>query len=100
MRQRIVGDQRCDVRKLGRLRLQEFLAGGRVKEQITNCYRSSRRESGFVYFENLAAIDFNHGPRVFVGGASFQTQAAYRSDGRQCLSAEAKSGHAEEVFGI
>ena len=42
MRQRIVRYQRCDVRKLGRLRSQKFLARRRIKEKIANRDRSSR----------------------------------------------------------
>src|SRR6059036_3971570 len=46
MRQRIMRDQRSNVRKFSGFGLQEFLAGGSIKEEIADSDGCSGRKSG------------------------------------------------------
>ncbi len=60
MGQRVVRDQRCDVRKLGGLGFQEFLARRDIEEEIADGNAGSGRQAGFFHLEDLAAVDFDH----------------------------------------
>ena len=100
MRQRVMRDQRRDMRKLSGLCLQELLARRRIEKQIADGDRGSRRQAGFFDFEDFAAIDFDHGARVLVGRTRLQMQARDRRNRGQGLAPKSQGGHAEQVFGI
>src|SRR5271166_3831958 len=90
MRQRVMRDQRSDMRKLGRLRPQKLLARGRIKEKVANRNRSSQRQPRFFHANELAAVDLEERSRRLFFGPCFQVQSRYRGDGRQRLAAKAQ----------
>ena len=50
------------MRQLGRFRFQEFLSRWRIKEEIANRDRGSRRQAGFLHAEDLATCNLDDGP--------------------------------------
>src|SRR6266700_3753649 len=58
MGQRIVRDQRSNMRQLSGFRLQEFFSSGSIKEEIADSDGCSRRKSSFFHAKNFPAIDF------------------------------------------
>ena len=109
MGQRIVCDQRGNVRQLGRLRLQEFLPRRSIEEKIAHGNRRSLWQPGFFDPRNLPAVYFDHRPRVVLRHIllilcrfrpRFQPQARHRRDRRQRLAAKSQRGDAQQVFGV
>ncbi len=93
MRQRVVRDQRRNVRKLGRLRFQEFFSRRGIEEEITDRDRRSPGQAGLVDARHPAAIDLDDGSgRGFFCGlgrrSCFEVQAGHRSDRRQRFAAK------------
>ena len=100
MGQRVVGYQGRDMGQLRRFSLQEFFPRGDIKEKIAHRDAGAFRQSGFFHLENLAAVDFDHRSRGFVGRPGLQTQPRNRCDRGQRFAAEPESGHTEQVFRI
>ena len=100
MRQRILRDQRRDVRQLGRLRLQKFLARRSIKKKIAHRNRSSQRQPRFFHARNLPAVDLDDRARRFFFRPSLQPQPRHRRDRRQRLPAKSQRSHAQQVFGV
>jgi len=62
MGQSVVGHERCDMRELGGFRLEKFFARRNIKEEIADLDGRPHRQARLFHFENLSAVDFNHGP--------------------------------------
>ena len=73
MRQRVVGDQRRDMRQLRRFGFQEFFSGRSIKEEVANGDRSSCRKPRFIDAKYFAARNLDDGAGVLVCGASLKT---------------------------
>ena len=80
MRQGVMRDQRCDMGEFGRLRSQEFFAGGNIKEKIADGDRSSQRQSGFLHAGHSPAVDLDHSARRLVCCPGLQAKARHRGD--------------------
>src|SRR6266700_3289003 len=100
MRQRIMRDQRSNVRKLGGLCLQKLFARRNIKEEIADGDGRSGGKAGLFDAKNLSACNFDHRTRVLVRGAGLQSQAADRCNRRQSFSAKAESRDVQQVFCI
>ena len=61
MGQRIVRDQRCDVRELGGFGLEELLARGSIEEEVAHGDGRSFGQAGFFDAGDFAAIDLDNG---------------------------------------
>ena len=67
MSQGVVRHQRCDVRKFGGFSLEKFLSRRDIKEEVADRDRRPGRQACFFHFEDLAAVDFDHGPEASSG---------------------------------
>ena len=61
MRQCIMRDKRCDVRKLGGFGFQKFLSRRRIKEKVADGDGCSRGKPSFLHPENLPSVDLDDG---------------------------------------
>ena len=100
MRQRVVRDQRSDVRQLGGFGLQEFAARRDVEEQIAHADRSSQRQPGLFDRQDLASGNFDDGSSGVFRGMRLQAQAADGGDGGQRFSAKAQGRDVQQVVGV
>ena len=69
MRQAVVRHQRRDVRDLGLVRPQEFLARRNVVEQIPNRDGRAPGQGRFIAAQELAACDLDRGADLILGAA-------------------------------
>jgi len=98
--QAVVSHQRRDVGQLGRLRAQEFPAGGHVIEEVSHGDHRAAAERGFFAAQHLAAGDLDARAGGLLGGAGFEQQARDRRDRWQRLAAEPERGYREQVLHI
>ncbi len=100
MRQAVVRDQRRDVRDLGLLGAQEFLARGDVVEQVAHGDDGAAGERGFFAAQNLAARDFDRRADGFLARLGLEQQPRYRCDRRQRFAAESERGDRQQIFHV
>src|SRR5581483_5535710 len=86
------------MREFCRLRLQEFLARGRVEEQVTNRDGRSQRQPNFLNHKNLASMNLNQCAGSIVRRTGLQTQPGNGGNRRQGIAAKAQGGDIQKVF--
>lgn len=86
--QRVMRDQRRDVSQLGRFGAKEFAARRRVEEEIGGGDGGAAWEGGIVNAQYLSARDFDVGAGRIVSGCGVESDASYRSDRGQRLTAK------------
>ncbi len=99
MGQRIVCDQRRDVRQLGGLGAEKFAPGRSVEEQVRDGQRGSSGQGRVVDVKDLAARDLHSGSCGFVSGCRLQSHARNRSNRGQRLAAKSQGRDGEQIVG-
>ena len=100
MGQAVVGHQGGDVRQLGLLRAQEFLARRHVVEQVAHRNRGAAAQRRFLTAQHLAAGDFDRRTGGFFFRAGFEQQARNRRDGRQRLAAKTQGRDRQQILDV
>ena len=100
MCERVVRDQRGDVRELGRFGAEEFAACRRVEEEIGDGDGGSARQGGVFDVDEFCRRRFRCECRGRSSPvARFERDACDGSDGRQRFAAKAEGGNREQFVG-
>ena len=100
MRQAVVRHQRGDVRQLGLLGAQKFLARGDVVEEIADRDAGAAAERRLLAAQHLAAGDLDARAGGLLLRARFEQQPRDRRDRRQRLAAKAERRDGEQVLHV
>src|SRR6185437_16741871 len=97
--ERVVRDQRSDVREFRLFGAEEFAASGRVEEEVADGDGGSGGETSLFDAEDVASGDLDQSSGSIFGRASFQSKAGDAGDRRQRLATEAECIDGEQIVG-
>ena len=100
MGERVMGDQRRNVRELGRFGFQEFAARGNVVEEIADRDAGAERETGFFDGEDFSAGDLDDRSGGIFRSVRFQAQTADGCDRWQRLAAKAEGRDGQKIVSV
>src|ERR1039457_5628373 len=100
VRQTVMRDQRRDVRELGLVGAQEFLAGRNVEEQVAD--RDGGPDAGgqLIAAQQLSTGNLDDGAGGLLRRAGLQEQARDRRDGRQRLDRKSERRDGEQILNV
>ena len=99
MGQRVMRDQRGNMRQFGRFGAQKFAPRRSVEEQIGDGDRCSARQGRVFDAQNFSAGDLNARARGLCAGRGVEGDSCDGRDRRQSLAAKSERGDRKQIVG-